>query len=394
MALKPDDTFPEEQRRSLGVEGKRAIVILCWDVSRNNRRTALTLSKFAESVDEYRSRGCDIVAALPPGGGRPLSELSAEFPAITFNEALDGSMNDALDLGLEDMASLRAAVAAAGDDYLKASIATQKLTTAQGRSRDFFRAFLLEPDGKVVVVADELTCGSPFSLGAKATLMWATVTQALERSTADSRDSAAADAERNRNAFADKEVAMRAAAAERAERAEVIKADPSLAEPARPIWDGLFAGAPKALSASQTAEAEERERRIKSKVGEAREARRREEAAKEAARSPPTYDEGSVDDAFAAAVGRVQQLENARKGLASQGLDADLLEQMDSELEEARAEEEDQARKEEEQQAEKQQKIAEMEAELAALRRQQKLAKLEAELAALKKAAEGGGAGD
>ena len=99
MTLEAGDALPVEARRRLGIMDKRSMV-LCFCEAPAAGRTVATLEKFDGSADDYRRRGCDVVAIRPATSQMgPTAELAAQFPGLSFLEVLDSPMSAALQLG-------------------------------------------------------------------------------------------------------------------------------------------------------------------------------------------------------------------------------------------------------------------------------------------------------
>ena len=134
MMAEPPATFP--QRDELGIDGCRSVVVVYREDTAN--RVRQTLAEFERTAEDYASRGCILVALR----ATPLAGFEDRFPAFQFKK------------GLERLTKLRAALGL-----------SDSLEAVQFGPR----VYLVDPDGSIRVMSDEIRSSS----------IWGEVTRAL-----------------------------------------------------------------------------------------------------------------------------------------------------------------------------------------------------------------------
>ena len=197
MMAEPPATFP--QRDELGIDGCRSVVVVYREDTAN--RVRQTLAEFERTAEDYASRGCILVALR----ATPLAGFEDRFPAFQFKK------------GLERLTKLRAALGL-----------SDSLEAVQFGPR----VYLVDPDGSIRVMSDEIRSSS----------IWGEVTRALHEVTwtPAELDEQQKEAEEERLTFQEDEARRQSAYKRDADWADKISKDESLQQPTRWWFDGIM----------------------------------------------------------------------------------------------------------------------------------------------------------
>ena len=200
MAAQPTNPLP--QLEALGVEGRRAALLVYCDDRAPNAQS--TLKELQRMSDDYKRRGCAMVAVRQSAD----EETPPRFPGVRF------------ELGLEELSDLRGAL---GLDELK-------------KVKHYPRAYLIDPDGKLLAAADEVRAVETVFV----------ITRALHAVTVDTL---AEEEEEEELSFWEDEARRQRAWKEGREWEQALEEDESLRQPTRGWFSGVLDG-PSAPSLS------------------------------------------------------------------------------------------------------------------------------------------------